>query len=242
MSLPFPPPELMRLVGQSSREAFDNPSGADEFPGLDCSSVLDIGCGCGRVARRMAMQARPPLEYLGVDLNLTMAGWCKANLARPGWDFKHVDVYNRGLNPSGPHRRAPLPAPSGHFSLAVAWSVFTHILEADVEFNLGEAARCLRPGGWLVSTWFLFDREVFPFLQEFQHSLYCNVDDPTNAVVYDKAFVKKLFEDAGLRIRRIDPPAVRGFQWTLRAERSVEGSSAAFPEDLAPKGVVRAPL
>ena len=240
--LPLPPTELTKLVGHADASGFDNPTGAAEFPGINSSHVLDIGCGCGRIARRLMQQLVPPARYLGVDINKRMLYWCSHNLLRENWEFKHIDIHNRSLNPEGTLERAALPAGSDQFSLAVAWSLFTHVLERDLEYNLREAARCIWPGGVLVSTWFMFDKTSMPFMHDFQNALYINLDDPINAVVYDKEFVRGAFTRAGLSIFSVDPPAVRGHQWVLRARKAVVAPHVEFPEDAAPVGVARAPL
>lgn len=239
---PLPPNELTRMVGHPDAGHFDDGAGQELFPGTDSASVLDLGCGCGRLARLFQMQPQPPARYLGLDLHRGMLEWCRANLGRPGWDFAHTDVRNAGLNPGGRLPHAEIPAKDGSFSLAVAWSVFTHILEPSVEGQLREVSRVLRPGGILISTWFLFDKESCPFLQEFQNALYCNLEDPTNAVIYAKSHVAGMFKRQDLVLREIAPPAIRGFQWTLRAEKSGRGEHAPFPEDKAPVSIARPPV
>ncbi len=77
-------------------------------------------------------------------------------------------------------------------------------------------------------------------MQAFQHALYINVDDPTNAVIYDAEFVRQLYRDAGLRLYLVRPPPVRGFQWELYA-RAEAGDHVDFPADEAPTGLARAP-
>ena len=44
----------------------------------------------------------------------------------------------------------------------------------------------LRDGGIAVTTFFLFDKAGFPMMQEFQNAPYINLDDPTNAVIFDR--------------------------------------------------------
>lgn len=233
MPLSLPPLEFARKVGHSDLSAFDNLAGAEEFPGLDCSSVLDVGCGCGRIARRLLQQTTPPARYLGVDINKPMLDWCRTNLAKIDWEFKHMDIHNAGLNPTGVHKNCPIPAQDAQFTLAVAWSLFTHVIEAELAYSLGEVARCLKPGGALVSTWFLFDKTEMPFMQEFQNALYINLADPINAVVYDKEFLRGLFTRLGMTITKAMAPDVKGFQWTLTAVK-MEGSHVEFPPDNSP--------
>jgi SAM-dependent methyltransferase len=182
-ALPFPPEEMRRLVGPVDTVFFDNPSGAPVFPRLPpevYESVLDFGCGCGRVARQLIQQRPRPARYLGIDIHEGMIQWCQKNLAprAPGFRFEHHNVYNRGLNPSGAHENLPFPAPDRSVSLVNAWSVFTHVLEEQASHYLAECARVLRPDGFVHATWFLFDKTGFPMMQDFQNALFINHHDP----------------------------------------------------------------
>lgn len=242
---PMPPLELRLTVGLSDTEPFENRSGdpvfGDDVPAAAYRRVLDFGCGCGRLARQLLLQRDRPEAFLGLDLHKPSIAWCAKHLTRfdPAFRFAHLNVYNNGLNNGGRHRPQAFPTRES-FTLVNAHSVFTHILERDVAFYLRECARRLEPGGVLRATWFLFDKASVPMMQAFQHALYINVDDPTNAVIYDAEFVRELYREAGLRLYLVRPPAVRGFQWELYARRE-PGEHVDFPPDEAPTGIVRAP-
>ena len=244
--LALPPVEMRRLVGPTDEAFFDNPSGDPAYGDLvDAAlydSVFDFGCGCGRNARRLLQQHRPPRRYLGIDLHRGMVDWCRANLAPPGsgFDYEHHDVFNAGLNPAG--SRAPLPFPTDEqFTLVLAHSVFTHVLPASVEHDLGEVARLLAPGGRAVATWFFFDKRYFPMMQDFQNALFINVDDPTNAVLYDRDWFGGALARAGLVLAGATPPPIRGFQWMTVLARREDAEGIELPaDDDAPFGVVRA--
>jgi SAM-dependent methyltransferase len=247
-SLPIPPIEFRRIVGPTDEALFDNPSGQPVFGDVHeaaYSAVLDFGCGCGRLARQMIQQRPRPQKYLGIDRHKGMIEWCQANLTAnaPGFTFQHHDVFHPVLNPQGTPGHLPFPADDREVMLFIAYSVFTHLLEPDTEFYLRELARILHAEGVAITTWFLFDKNDFPMMQEFQNALFINPIDPTNAVIFDQGWLTKQVADAGLIITRISPPSVRGFQWTIHLERELPGRTpAVFPEDLAPKGLVRPPV
>ncbi len=121
--------------------------------------VLDIGCGIGRMARVLVPVLRPPGAYAGFDVNPAAVEWCTRRYrSTPApFAFQSVDVRNGFYNPGG--RVAPsefvFPYGDGQFDLAIATSVFTHLLPDAAAQYLSEAARVLRPGGRLFSTWFI---------------------------------------------------------------------------------------
>jgi SAM-dependent methyltransferase len=244
--LPIPPAQLRDLIGGLGPADFDNPTRAPIFPKLPPAAyehVFDLGCGCGRVARQLIQQRPRPAVYLGVDLHRGMVEWCQRNLAVDGFRFEHHDVYNAGLNPASPNRILPLPADAGTFSLVVAVSVFTHMSEDRAEHYLREVGRILRPDGYLHSTWFLFDKADFPMMQTFQNALFINETDPSNAVIFDREWVRQLAREAGLTITCAWPPHVRGFHWHLVMRPTAANEpEAIIPADTAAPGRRPPPL
>jgi SAM-dependent methyltransferase len=246
-SLPLPPLALRQLVGATEESLYDNPEGRPLF-GLapeTYDSVLDFGCGCGRIARQLIQQTPRPRRYLGLDLHRGQVEWCRANLAphAPGFEFRHQNVFCKGLNPRGTEDVLPFPVPDQSVSLMLAWSVFTHVNEAAAAFYLRETARALRPGGLLFSTWFLFDKADFPMMQTFQNALFINEVDPTNAVIFDKEWLRSTAAAAGLTLERIVAPGIRGYQWQIWMTPRQEGSvDAEFPPDEAPRSSLPPPL
>lgn len=244
--LPIPPPEMRALVGPTDPAMFDNRDGTPVFGGLkpeQYRKVLDFGCGCGRLARQMIQQTPRPARYLGLDLHAGMIRWCTENLApaAPGFEFRHHDVYYAGFNPV-PDRPlyAPLPVGDGSFSLAVAISVFTHLTQVQTEAYLKELARILEPDGILLATWFLFDKQDFPMMQDDQNTLFINEYDVRNAVIYDRDWVRATAASVGLIISEVIPPTIRGFQWELRMTHPRPGvKEVDLPSDSADPG--RAP-
>jgi SAM-dependent methyltransferase len=246
--LPLPPLEMRALVGPLEDSAFDNPTGQPVLPGLPetaWDSVLDFGCGCGRLARQLIQQEPRPKRYLGVDLHAGMIRWCQRNLAprAAGFEFSHQDVKNLGLNPAGTHAALPFPVGSGEISLLFAWSVFTHVRQDAAEFYLREVARVLRAEGRALTTWFLFDKRDFPMMQTFQNALFINDIDPTNAVIFDRGWFREQLELAGLVMTAITPPRIRGYQWMIELRpAALGGVSLEFPPDIAESRSLPPPL
>jgi len=239
---------MRRLVGHTDVAKFDNPGGEPVFPIIPSEaydSVLDFGCGCGRVARQLIQQRPRPRSYLGIDAHKGMVQWCERNLAprAPGFRFEHHDVLNLAFNPDGPREVAELPAADRSFSLVHAWSVFTHLVEPQAVHYLREVERVLREDGYFHSTWFLFDKTGFPMMQEFQNALYINPADPTNAVIFDWAWLRATAAGLGLKLLAAIPPNRRGYQWVLLMGRaSNPRPEIALPSDDAAPGLGRPPL
>jgi SAM-dependent methyltransferase len=139
---PLPPRRLMvRVAGtadadwflRSGRAAYD--AIAAHVPLTEVESVLDFGCGCGRVTRYWSDFAG---TASGSDVNTKAVDWCRANLP-----FARFEV-NR-LEP-------PLAFADESFDLVYALSVFTH-LTAELQLAWrDELRRVLRPGGRLLMT------------------------------------------------------------------------------------------
>jgi SAM-dependent methyltransferase len=231
--LPMPPREMRELVGQPEAEGFDPPSDRPVVSTITdprlYESVLDFGCGCGRIARQLGIARDPlPARYVGLDLHRGMIDWCNVNLAPvlPGFSFVHHDVFNPGLNPDPSLPRfARLPVEDRSVSLMIAISVFTHLTQDQAEPYLDEVARVLRDDGVLVASFFLFEKRYFPMMQDFQNALYINTGDPTNAVIFDRDWLLTQLARRGLAVTRVTPPDIRGFHWSLeisRGEQSLE--------------------
>jgi SAM-dependent methyltransferase len=229
IDLPLPPLELRHLVGPTEPDAFDGPVAQQVFeqlPARAYDAVFDYGCGCGRLARQLLRAGTRPRRYLGIDPHKGMIEWCRLNITprAPEFEFRHHDVFQEFMNPDGTLDEVPLPAGDGTVSLFLAWSVFTHLLPPDAEFSLRELARVLTPDGVAVTTWFLFDKSDFPMMQEFQNALYISDFDPTNAVIFDRAWLTRTLSASGLEVLSTTAPWVPGHQWILHLRQSTVGS------------------
>lgn len=145
--LPLPPPQLIVRVSGTADIAWFLEGGELAETAIRGSllragvemttltSLLDFGCGCGRVLRRWhGLEAR----VHGSDLCEPAIEWCRANLP-------FVEANANALQP-------PLDYRDMSFDLIYALSVLTH-LPAETQFAWrDEFARLLRPGGYLLLT------------------------------------------------------------------------------------------
>lgn len=242
---------MRELVGLVDPAGYENPEGFACFselgvPEANYRSYLDFGCGCGRSARRLALQHPRPERYVGIDLHPGMVAWCQRELqpVLEGFRFEHHKVFNPGLNPDRTLPWiAPFPVEDSSISLIEATSVFTHLIGGQAEHYLDEVARVLTHDGMLLATFFLFDKDITPFLQENQNALYCNPFDPTNAVMFDREWLRQAAVSRDLRIVRAVAPTVRGFHtWVGLARAEAGMMEVELPPDLAPSARRPPPL
>lgn len=95
-------------------------------------TILDFGCGCGRVIRHWSGLAAGTNVH-GTDFNPDLIAWCKENLT-------FAEFSTNRLQP-------PLSYAPASFDLVYAFSVFTHFpLELQRPW-LDELMRIVKPGG-----------------------------------------------------------------------------------------------
>jgi SAM-dependent methyltransferase len=153
-SIPLPPLSLMQSVGSIHAESFLQLGEAwaqlirEELE--THSTILDIGCGCGRIARWFADDANVT-AYVGFDVIEESVAWCSNFLsphASRKYRFERLDVQSDEYNPRGkiPATEVTFPMATGAAQVVVAASLFTHLFESDTRHYLRETARVLDPG------------------------------------------------------------------------------------------------
>jgi SAM-dependent methyltransferase len=152
LTTPVPPEDLIFLVaGHRDRSAFD----ADRrtavpnvlLPrlaecGLDTSrlsSVLEFGCGCGRLLAGWEHVRPKDADLSAVDVNERLIAFVRENMP-------FVEATTTSFNP-------PLPFGEGQFDLVYNVSVFTHLPLWSAMMWAGEMCRVVKPGGYLVTTY-----------------------------------------------------------------------------------------
>lgn len=101
------------------------------------SSILDFGCGCGRITR--FLQPANEQTIIGADIDPQSIAWCSQHLSHIA-QFKVTNAL------------PPLPFADAEFDLVYCISVFTHLPE-EMQFQwLHELQRVLKPGGLLITS------------------------------------------------------------------------------------------
>ena len=146
--LPLPPARLFYLVnGQYDIARFlaNGALGSTCIRGVlskngrnieDFQSILDFGCGCGRVMRHW--NTLPHSRLYGTDYNAALVDWCRGALP-----FAQFSVNGS---------QGPLSYEDSQFDFVYSISVFTHLTVAQQQAWMNELWRILRPGGFLYVT------------------------------------------------------------------------------------------
>lgn len=135
----FPPERFIVEIGCISKATYGNlalwNAGLLRLLGYqETDSVLDLGCGCGRLLA--GLDGHGGGSYLGVDQNAEYVEWCAKSY--PKHEFRHVPEF----------KPDPLNLPD-KVDWIVAHSFFTHTDEETTIHYLDEIARYLRGKAFL---------------------------------------------------------------------------------------------
>ena len=127
------------------------------------SSVLDIGCGIGRMAVPFTDYLSPKGRYEGFDIVKMGIDWCSKNISSrfPNFTFKLIPLKNDLYRLDTDEKAAELrfPYENDSFDLVFLTSVFTHMLPLDVENYINEIQRVLIKDKKCFATFFIIEEE-----------------------------------------------------------------------------------
>lgn len=169
-------------------------------------SVLDIGCGTGRVATPLASFLTPQGRYVGFDVSRRAVQGCVRRFAasRPDFRFVHADLRNAEYNASGAAAESAyrFPADDGSVDVATATSVFSHMRLPAVAAYLAEGARVLAPDGRLLFTAYAVSPvRPAPGLSPFgAGSHVLDLKSPERMIAHDSSAIDAALTAARLRL------------------------------------------
>jgi ubiquinone/menaquinone biosynthesis C-methylase UbiE len=99
-------------------------------------SVVDIGCGSGRLSTQLSQKFGASITYLGIDVVPELLAYARSK-ASEAYRFHLTE----GLG---------IPTGDNSIDFVAAFSVFTHLKHHETEAYLRQAARVLRRGGILL--------------------------------------------------------------------------------------------
>lgn len=192
------------------------------------SRVVDIGSGVGKSAVALRdyhyLGERFTGSYRGFDVDPEMVAWCRAHFPADRFRFTHVDVRSAVYNPAGGARAPRLDVEDGDADLVFSQSLFSHLLEDDLRHYLAESRRMLRPGGWMLMTFFCIDDlralGLLGGRWSFHHrrgpAWVESLAYPESAVAYEREWMLAAARDAGFAHAEVTLPS---YQSTLAARR-----------------------
>lgn len=191
--VPLPPIEFIHLVGGPDEfhfnEAGKGVAALVRGNGLLSSGAkfLDVGCGCGRVAKHLLND--PLSSYEGFDRHKPMIEWASANITpiAPHFRFSFFDaesVYSDWDNHKGsiPAEKFVFPYEDEAFDSALLSSVFSHMPIGEIEAYCRQLRRVMSPGGKIIAS-VIFTGDNPPHHGDFH---------------YDRVQFEEVFKRAGL--------------------------------------------
>lgn len=179
-------------------------------------SVLDVGCGIGRVAIPLTRHLNEKGRYEGFDIVEKGINWCREKITPryPNFHFQISDVYNEIYRPQGRFKPGEyiFPYEDETFDLVYLVSVFTHMFPGDEEHYLAEISRVLKKGGRALISYFLITKEsrelmkqgrsMFRFFDTGKGYHTISESNPLVAIGLEEDYVRETYHGAGLEIEK----------------------------------------
>ena len=174
------------------------------------STIVDIGCGCGRFAHPLRdYQFKYETfsgRYIGIDIDEEMLNWCRSNFDRTRFEFYRSEHASKTYNTKGIARAYyALPLQDESVDFVFSSSLFTHLLEAEMLNYYGESFRVLKPGCSMAM--FCFSMDHPPPTMGNRHTFEFRVGNarvqtlamPEAAVAYEEEFLFQSAREIGFR-------------------------------------------
>jgi SAM-dependent methyltransferase len=184
------------------------------------SNIVDIGCGCGKSGAALRDFRYADVEfsghYYGFDIDTALVDWCNGHFPPDHFTFSLVNgkssLYPASGKPQAEKSLAVCQDKS--IDLVFSQSLFSHLLEEDLENYVRESFRVLKPGGAMCMTFFcLEDLETLGLLGQrwsFAHKIgraYVeNEAFPEAAVAYERDVIVGLAQAVGFSSSKVILP------------------------------------
>jgi SAM-dependent methyltransferase len=185
------------------------------------SNIVDIGCGCGKSAAALRDFRYADVEfsghYYGFDIDAALVEWCNGHFPADHFTFSLVNGKSTVYPASGKAQaeRCLAVCQDNSIDLVFSQSLFSHLLEEDLEHYVRESFRVLKPGGAMCMTFFcLEDLATLGLLGNrwsFKHKIgraYVeNVAFPEAAVAYERKMIIDLSKAVGFSSSEVTLPS-----------------------------------
>ena len=168
------------------------------------STLLDIGCGPGRLLIGALSLYGAIEEYVGLDVNKPAIEWASGHLADAHHiTFHWMDILNQRYNPKGTtintdNAEIMFPVPAARFDVVALFSVFSHMYLQDIGAYLKEIGRILTPSGKVFLT--LFVEEGVPAEEENPPGYLNQWSGPLHCVRINRQRFEESVDESGLMI------------------------------------------
>jgi SAM-dependent methyltransferase len=177
-------------------------------------SVLDVGCGAGRMAAVLEGFIDDTGSYDGFDINEHFVECCENNYNHNNFNFKWCNLQHDEYNPDGTDSMDEFifPYEDGLFDVVLSIAVFNH-LEIDwARRHINQISRVLRRNGIFLGTFFLLNSISMPFiLQKKDHPFmfekrerrgwYEYEDRPLFNVALPEPDIRRAFIENGMMLK-----------------------------------------
>ena len=180
-------------------------------------TILDVGCGIGRLAAPLTGYLNEKGAYYGFDIVKQGIDWCNKHIAKkyPNFHFLHTplknDLYNLETDVESHH--FIFPYEDKKFDVIVLNSVFTHMTTDDVANYLHQIHRVMAENGKCLATFFILNDESknninrkltdFTFPYPYKNCFLMDKKVKEANVAYDENFLFDLFRQSHLKVEQI---------------------------------------
>ena len=185
-------------------------------------TVLDIGCGCGRIATALTQHIGPNGRFYGVDLVSELTDFATRWITSryPNFTFMIHDQDNSSYNRYKSRGSSPVISsiiehfPPISVDRVISTSLFTHLDTKMADNVLKSISHVLKSDGCALITAFLIDESTwhliqrgpaaFSFKTKLEEGVYMeNIHEPLGAVAFELDHFIGLLLQSGLYIDRI---------------------------------------
>jgi SAM-dependent methyltransferase len=157
-------------------------------------SILDFGCGAGRLYFGLRQQSEPA-RYLGVDVRDDVIDWAQRSIgaANGKFAFKRADVHNERYNPRGLLKNDHWACALGdRFDIIYCYSVLTHLTESDADTVLNLFVRHAAPDALVFLTAFVSEQTERIVINP--RSMGIEISGPLHVVCYRRDYFRDKIE------------------------------------------------
>ena len=177
----------------------------DNFQINQQSTLLDIGCGQGRLPIGLE-RILGDINYIGVDVDKFSIKWCNKYINKnfPSFKFSHLNLYNERYNNKGIkfNNDFRFDFENDYFDVIYLYSVFSHTTQEDLIIYLKEFSRIIKTDGQIFFTTFVEENAVDYMVNP--EDYYLKISGPLHVVRYNKKYLFSIIENLGFVVSKFD--------------------------------------